>query len=181
MVVVDGGDGADMEIMYAVVRPPTAPAPVVRVEMNEVVARRYLATRYFEEIINRRQIHRTPHAARRTRTRHTPHATRHAQHDTRLRVVVGGGAVIEELFTADCVVHGGLAANGEAALGPLHGLEGVYTHVSALLTAFPRYCAPPHPPPPPPPSPSRACLAHRTRASPHTPTARTACVSFARA
>ncbi|ELR23415.1 C2 domain containing protein [Acanthamoeba castellanii str. Neff] len=97
------GQRIDMEIVYAVVRPPTAPAPVVPVEMNEVVARRYLATRYFEEIINRRQIH-----------------------------------LIEELFTADCVVHGGLAANGEAALGPLHGVEGVYTHVSALLTAFPR-------------------------------------------
>lgn len=57
-----------MEIMYAVVRPPTALAPVVPVEMNEVVARRYLATRYFEEIINRRQIHRTPHTHTRTRT-----------------------------------------------------------------------------------------------------------------
>jgi hypothetical protein len=47
-----------MEIMYAVVRPPTAPVAVLPV-VNEVVARRYLATRYFEEIINRRQLHRT--------------------------------------------------------------------------------------------------------------------------
>jgi hypothetical protein len=84
--------------------------------------------------------------------------------------------VIEELFTADCVVHGGLAANGEAALGPLHGVEGVYTHVSALLTAFPRYFA--HRPPP---SPRPARVSPTARASPHTRTARTACVSFARA
>jgi hypothetical protein len=48
-------------------------------------------------------------------------------------------AVIEELFTADCVVHGGLEASGEAAHGPLYGVEGVYAHVSALLIAFPRY------------------------------------------
>lgn len=50
--------------------------------------------------------------------------------------------MIEELFTPDCVVYGGLEANGQAANSPLYGTEAVRDHVAAFIAGFSRYAPP---------------------------------------
>jgi len=97
------GQKIEMEIMNATAQPPSTPAAPSKVTPSDVIARHYLATRYFEEILNHRQLH-----------------------------------LIEELFTPDCVVYGGLEANGQAANSPLYGTEAVRDHVAAFIAGFSR-------------------------------------------